>query len=170
MYQPGGFWWFRTIVDVMNNRARFIKYISALIQFRTREGHPDVPALHIEILDGVEIRLGAWVGYVRQRYRGSKLNVEHVEALSYVDGWQWGPLKPGPRSNDQRNREILVDRSGGSSLQQIADKHGLSRQRIHQIVGSSVVEPVKAATFYLDGFDEGRPVVVEQREVADVDA
>jgi Mor family transcriptional regulator len=137
----------------MNNRARFIRYISALIQFRNREGHPDVPALHIEILDGEEIRLGAWVGYVRQRYRAGKLPVERIEALSYVEGWQWGPLKPGPRSNDQRNNEILRDRSSGSSLQQIADKYGLSRQRIHQIVAA-----------------DGRPVVVENREIVHADA
>ena len=118
----------------MNNRERFVRYVSALIQYRNREGHPDVPALHIEILDGEEIRLGAWVGYVRQRYRAGKLTEERIEALSYVPGWQWGPLKPGPRSNDERNREILADRRTGSSLQQIADKYGLTRQRIHQIL------------------------------------
>jgi len=120
----------------MDNRNRFVMYIRALVQYRSREGHPDVPALHIEILDGQEVRLGAWVGYVRQRRRAGKLSEERVESLSYVIGWKWGPLKPGPRSDGERNSEIVSDRSAGSSLQQIADKHGLSRQRIHQIVTS----------------------------------
>lgn len=120
----------------MNNRDRFILYISALTQFVAREGHPNVPALHIEEFDGREVKLGAWVGYVRQRYRANLLPDERVEALDLIPGWQWGPLKPGPRSNAERNREIIAQRRGGSSLQQIADLHGLTRQRVHQILST----------------------------------
>ena len=109
-------------------------YISALTRFVAREGHPNVPALHIETLDGREVKLGAWVGYVRQRYRANLLPDERVEALDLIPGWQWGPLKPGPRLNTERNREIVAQRRGGSSLQQIADLHGLTRQRVHQIL------------------------------------
>lgn len=123
----------------MNNRDRFIRYIKALNQFRLRNGHCEVPASHIEILqiDGStfseEVRLGAWVGYIRQRQRKNQLPVDRVEALNQVPGWVWGPLKPGPRTDLSRNREILAARRRGESLQQIADKFDLSRQRIHQI-------------------------------------
>ena len=123
----------------MNNRDRFIMYITALTQFMYREGHPDVPAIHVEILDGQEVKLGSWVGYVRQRYRQGLLPEERFEALSLIPGWQWGPLKPGPKSQHERNKRILEERRAGRSLQQIADVHGLTRQRIHQIITTEAV-------------------------------
>lgn len=120
----------------MNNTDRFILYVTALVQYAAKHGAPDVPALHIEIVDGKEVRLGAWVGYVRQRQRNGKLAADRVNALNQIPGWQWGPLKPGPRTNNQRNSEIMSRRAAGESLQRIATDFGLSRQRIHQIVGN----------------------------------
>ena len=96
-----------------------------------------MPAIHVEILDGTEITLGAWVGYVRQRYRKNQLSDERAAGLQAIPGWQWGPLKPGPATDRNRNTEIHQMRAAGHSLRQIADKFDLSRQRVHQIVKNS---------------------------------
>lgn len=59
---------------------------------------------------------------------------DKVEILENLAGWTWGPLKPGPATNFNRNSEILQMRSQGMTLRQIADSYDLSRQRVHQIV------------------------------------
>lgn len=118
----------------MDNTTRFNTYIKALSQFVAREGHCNVPAIHTEIVENNDVTLGAWVGYVRQRRRKNQLSEERAAAIQAVSGWQWGPLKPGPATDSDRNSEILQMRAAGSSLRQIADKFDLSRQRVHQIV------------------------------------
>ena len=118
----------------MDNTTRFNTYIKALSQFAAREGHCNVPAIHTEIIENNDVTLGAWVGYVRQRRRKNQLSEERAAAIQAVSGWQWGPLKPGPATDANRNYEILQMRAAGSSLRQIADKFDLSRQRVHQIV------------------------------------
>jgi DNA-binding NarL/FixJ family response regulator len=118
----------------MDNTTRFNTYIKALSQFAAREGHCNVPAIHTEIIENNDVTLGAWVGYVRQRRRKNQLSEERAAAIQAVSGWQWGPLKPGPATDADRNYEILQMRAAGSSLRQIADKFDLSRQRVHQIV------------------------------------
>ena len=109
-------------------------YLEALKQFNLREGHCLVPAIHIEILEGKEIFLGAWIGYVRQRKKKNQLSENRISELESIQGWQWGPLRPGPATDKNRNNNILEMRAAGHSLRQIADEFELSRQRIHQIV------------------------------------
>lgn len=111
-------------------------YEKALIQFSSREGHCRVPAIHVEILEGKEISLGAWVGYTRQRYKRGNLPEDKIEKMNTLPGWEWGPLKPGPATDHNRNSQIFKLREDGESLRQIADKFDLSRQRIHQIINS----------------------------------
>lgn len=118
----------------MDNNTRFKLYVQALTQFAERSGHTRIPALHIEIVDGREVSLGAWVGYMRQRYKKGILAAEKIETLQQLPGWTWGPLKPGPATNHNRNSEIIQMRSNGLTLREIADSYDLSRQRVHQIV------------------------------------
>jgi DNA-binding NarL/FixJ family response regulator len=121
----------------MDNNTRFELYKKALRQFSLREGHCLVPAIHIEIFEGKEIFLGAWIGYVRQRKKKNQLSQNRIEELEEIPGWQWGPLRPGPATDKNRNKNILEMRAAGRSLRQIADEFDLSRQRIHQIVKKS---------------------------------
>lgn len=121
----------------MDNNTRFEVYKKALNQFASTNGHLAVPAAHIEVVDGREISLGAWVGYMRQRRKKGLLPQPRVQELESISGWQWGPLKPGPATNTNRNSLIMELRSSGQSLRQIADQFELSRQRVHQIVGKS---------------------------------
>jgi hypothetical protein len=118
----------------MDNNTRFELYFKALQQFAARDGHTRVPAIHIEIVDGKEVNLGAWVGYIRQRRKKGLLQSRKVATLETLPGWEWGPLKPGPASDASRNQQILTMRSEGRTLRQIADVFDLSRQRVHQIV------------------------------------
>jgi len=118
----------------MDNKTRFSIYLSALRAFQARNGHCRVPSLHVEIIDGKEVSIGAWVGYVRQRHRKNQLSEEMTRELSRIPGWEWGPLKPGPATDIPRNNRIHELRAAGASLSQIADEFDLSRQRVHQIV------------------------------------
>lgn len=116
------------------NHLRWEKNLAALEQFVARENHARVPATHIELLDGQNIPLGAWVGYMRQRQRAGLLPNERRIALEEMKGWEWGPLRPGPSGNSDRDGRIFELRSANKSLQEIAEEVGLSRQRIHQII------------------------------------
>jgi len=118
----------------MDNTTKFETYKNALKQFSAREDHCLVPAIHIEIFEGKEIFLGVWVGYVRQRKKKNQLSEKRIIELEELPGWNWGPLKPGPATDKNRNKNILDMRAAGKSLRQIADEFDLSRQRIHQIV------------------------------------
>ena len=122
----------------MNHSQKFLLHIRALNQFRLREDHCEVPAIHVEVLDGKELRLGNWVNYTRQRHRKGELSPDRVRSLEMFPGWEWGPLRPGPRRKVVRDIEIRQARLRGQSLSQIADSFGLSRQRVHQIVSASV--------------------------------
>ena len=139
----------------MDNDLRFQWYVVALKQYAEREGHCRVPALHVEVLEGMEIKLGSFVSYQRQRRRRlenaisrsgdattvSRLAhtydkfVERKEVLELVPGWEWGPLRPGPASKATRNDEIQQRYHSGTQVKVLADEYDLSRQRIHQIVG-----------------------------------
>lgn len=118
----------------MDNNTRFKLYTRALNQFAERTGHTRTPAVHVEIVDGREINLGAWVGYMRQRAKKCQLPTEKMRDLESLKGWEWGPLKPGPATNHDRNSQIIQMRSDGLTLREIADSYDLSRQRVHQIV------------------------------------
>ena len=118
----------------MDNNSRFDLYVKAAEQFIRRNGDCLVPAAHIEIYEGTEVRLGTWVCYCRQRYRKNQLSDKRILILQALHGWTWGPLDPGPAVNSERNKNIIEMRASGSSLRQIADFFDLSRQRVHQIV------------------------------------
>ena len=122
----------------MNHDQRFLLHVRALNQFRLREGHCVVPAIHVELLDGKELSVGNWVNYTRQWLRKGELPPERVRSLEMFPGWEWGPLRPGPRRKETRDKDIRQARLRGQSLSQIADTFGLSRQRVHQIVTENV--------------------------------
>jgi len=131
----------RTSVRFMNvsridNATRWQTHLTALQQFATRTGSARVPASHTEVVEGRNIALGAWVGYMRQRNRAGLLSAERKSSLEAIVGWTWGPLRPGPATNTERDENILVLRSEGLSLEKIAMKFGISRQRVHQIARS----------------------------------
>lgn len=126
-------------VSPMNRQTRWNTYLTALQAYAATHGHARVPAGYVYVaaddVEGARIQLGAWVGYVRQRYRSGRLTPERIAQLNDIPGWEWGPLRPGPRTDETRNAEILRLRTEQNlSLQKIADIYGLSRQRIHQVL------------------------------------
>ena len=123
-----------SIVIGMDNNTRFITYTQALTQYIEREGHSQIPAAHTEKIQENHISLGAWVGYIRQRYRKNQLSEDRVKKIQEISNWQWGPFKPGPATDINRNLEIHQMRAAGKSLREIADVFDLSRQRVHQII------------------------------------
>lgn len=122
----------------MNHHERWTKHYSALVQYHDRYGDAIPPSGHTEFLqNGEEINLGNWVSYMRTRYRQGALSEDRVALLESLPTWDWGPVRPGPKSKDEvmvRNTDILSKYKAGMSLASIGQRYGLSRQRVHQIV------------------------------------
>lgn len=109
--------------------------IQALTQFMEREGTSRVPSAHVETVADCPVRLGYWISYVRSNYRAGRLSQGTVDALGGLPGFEWGPFKTGPKGKfDVRDSEIRTEREKGDSLATIARNHGISRQRVHQIL------------------------------------
>lgn len=121
----------------MTNDERWSRYLTSLRLYVAEHSHARVPASYVQHQENGTINLGSWVAYVRQRYRAGLLSVARAAELADVPGWEWGPLQPGPAADHERNDAILTLRSQGVSLQKIGDQFGLTRQRVHQIVGST---------------------------------
>ncbi len=77
---------------------RFDEALEALHQFIHREGHPQVPNKHVELVDGKEIRLEIWVSKRRSDYKHGKLSTDRVAALEAVPGWTWHPPQASSRT------------------------------------------------------------------------
>lgn len=118
----------------MTQEERWNQKYEALVTYATREGHTRVPAEYIEQTAGGTILLGDWVSHQRNSKRKGLLSPGRERQLAGLPGWEWGPLKKGPRKNEERAREIRVLHEKGMSLSQIALQVNLSRQRVHQIL------------------------------------
>lgn len=131
----------RTNVRFMLNTNKWNTHITALRRYVERTGTSRVPRNHIEPTEFGDIKLGAWVTYVRHRNRKGHLTTEQAQELASLPQWQWGPLRAGRTSNPERDR-LIVERFAdgrGATLQSIANEFGLTRQRVHQIVKSNRV-------------------------------
>lgn len=118
----------------MDNNTKFNMYVEALEQYISKNGNSKISAAHIEIVNEKEISLGAWAGYIRQRFRKNQLPAARIARLEQISGWSWGPFQPGPATDSVRNESIRELRISGKSLREIADEFDLSRQRVHQII------------------------------------
>lgn len=122
----------------VSHKDRWEQHLAALRSYYNKFGTSSVPSSYVANGKGDEIRLGAWVSYVRSRYRRGKLEPERAKQLEAFWDWQWGPLAPGPKKGpkkwDKRNEEIRRLYKEGNSLSTIGEIYNLSRQRIHQIV------------------------------------
>lgn len=118
----------------MDQETRWQEKYRALVEYSTREGHTRVPANYTEKTESGTILLGDWVSHQRNAKRKGLMSPAREQKLAGLPGWEWGPLKKGPRKNEQRAQEITELHEQGLSLSQIADRVGLSRQRVHQIL------------------------------------
>lgn len=65
--------------------------IAALRMFRERRGTADVPVR----IRAAGVDLGKWVARCRDAYWEGHLSSARIGALEAVDGWTWGPNRPG---------------------------------------------------------------------------
>lgn len=113
---------------------RWQDHLRALRQYTDRNGTSLVPTTHVEVVDGRNIALGAWVAYARQRHRSGTLPSHRAEELSSFAGWKWEKQRPGRRYDRSRDAVIIERYQGGTTARAIAQEFGLSRQRVHQIL------------------------------------
>lgn len=106
----------------------------ALKQYVDRTKTSLVPATQVEIYQGKNVALGAWVAYNRQQYRAGELSVVRQREFESLVGWHWDKQKPGRRYDKKRDAEITQRYKSGERVGVIADSYNLSRQRVHQIV------------------------------------
>lgn len=121
--------------------TRWDHHYAALLQYAEREGTAHVVASHRETFGNVEVPLGTWTATQRQRHRRGFLPPGRAALLEALPGWEWGPLAPGPAAETERNLEIQRLREEGMTLQKIADKFGITRQRVHQIAPVRPAQP-----------------------------
>lgn len=114
--------------------SRWDRNIQALSNYVAEHGTALVPTSYKCSVDGETISLGSWVTYMRIKYRAGTLTMERMAQLDNFPGWEWGPCKPGPVGNPDRDKQMVAMRQAGKSLQSIGDEYGLSRQRVHQIL------------------------------------
>jgi len=107
---------------------------NALVQFTNRTGSSLVPATQVEVYEGKNVALGAWVAYNRQQYRAGELPIVRQQALEQLAGWHWEKQKPGRRYDKKRDAEIAQRYNSGERVGLIAVSFNLSRQRVHQIL------------------------------------
>jgi Helicase associated domain len=65
--------------------------LTALRSYRELRGTADVPRR----VRAYGIDLGAWVAQCRTDYWGGHLSADDIRDLESVDGWHWGPDRPG---------------------------------------------------------------------------
>lgn len=127
--------------SLVTSDTRWSRHVDAVRDFAASEGSTRVPSDYVVQVEEegrvLPVRLGAWVTYVRQQYRKGFLADTHIRDLESIEGWEWGPFKPGPKGDTERNAGMREHRNAGCTLAQIADMYGLSRQRVHQILGAS---------------------------------
>jgi len=121
----------------MLNTNKWNTHITALRNYVSRTGTARVPRNHVEATEFGEIRLGAWVSYVRHRQRKGHLTTEQEVTLASLRNWSWEPLPAGRIGNPERDARIIARASEGERLRALADEFGLTRQRVHQIVKNS---------------------------------
>lgn len=113
---------------------RFTQRLDALRAYTARTGTSDVPLAHIETTSGGPVNLGQWVAYQKARYRNGQLPAERVAPFEQLPGWNWQPRPSGPKPRLDRNTEIRDLRACGHTLDAIAERYDISRQRVHQIL------------------------------------
>jgi hypothetical protein len=119
----------------MTRNEQFLTRVQMVAQYAQINGHADIPLNHdTRDVNGRRIALGRWASYIKSRYRAGLLTVEQAQAFEIVPSWDWEARTPGAKINVTMHREVHTYRGMRMSLQQIADRVGLSRQRVHQIL------------------------------------
>jgi hypothetical protein len=118
----------------MDHETRWNTKYQLLLDYTTQHGNALVGTKYVHHTPTGEVPLGHWVSNQRVKYRAGKLSPERAALLAGLPGWNWGPLLRGRRSKPERDAQVRDLRTQGLSLAQIADRMGVTRQRIHQIL------------------------------------
>ena len=125
-------------------------WIAALHQHIIREGHADVPAGHIETVDGDPLKLGGWVNTRRYR-RGQNPTLD--ARLANLPGWRW--------SNEPANRNGHPLKTWFAALDQHVAREG------HAAVRQDHVEIVNGEALALGSWVSGRRYRRGERPLVD---
>ena len=122
-------------------RTRWDHHYAALRQYSEREGTARVASSHREPFGDAAVPIGAWASTQRQRHRQGFLPADRALLLEQLPGWEWGPFRPGPPEQRERNDEIRRLRAEGVTLAAIGERFGITRQRVLQIAPPRPANP-----------------------------
>ncbi len=145
-------------------------WIKALTQYKVREGDCDVPRDHVEVVDGVGLKLGCWCINIRSVKKGNSdysLTDERIKQLDEMGfiwdtllyGWENG-LKHFDKYVKEHNGDVLVpgayvDEKGYHIGNWVSNKRSefkngkLEKNRIVQLEEKGFVWDVKEYNFLL---------------------
>ncbi len=109
----------------------FATLTEAFVKFKQENGSGYVPVSATIQHNGATLKIGTWAANVRYRAKQGTLSPQNKATLDGL-GFQW---EAASRGNTARVAEMRADREAGLSLQKIGEKHGITRQRVFQILG-----------------------------------
>jgi superfamily II DNA or RNA helicase len=72
---------------------QFERGFRALLQYSSREGTSRVPAGHVEVFEGNDIRLGSWCTTRRGDYSKGWLSEDQIFRFEKLPNWSWNPIE-----------------------------------------------------------------------------
>ena len=119
----------------MTRDEQFHTRVHMIETYARENGHTNIPLSHnTRGVAGERVAIGRWASYIKSRYRAGLLTVEQAQAFEHIPSWEGEARAPGAKMNVALHNDVHTLRSMRMSLQQIADRVGLSRQRVHQIL------------------------------------
>lgn len=111
---------------------RFDEHLACLRRYVAQNGHTNPPILYVDEVTGLP--LGRWVATARYGYRNGRLRTKYIQELENLSGWHWERRRRGRPQLTDRNQQIRSLHEQGVSNTVLAEKYGVTTQRIHQII------------------------------------
>jgi len=111
---------------------RFDEHLACLRRYAAQNGHTNPPIVYVDESTGLP--LGRWVATARYAYRSKGLRTGYIQDLETVPGWHWERRLRGRPQLTERNQQIRSLHDQGASITVLAEKYGVTTQRIHQVI------------------------------------
>ncbi len=119
-------------VGSMTKDEQFNARLEQLRTYVATHGHANPPISYLDQHTG--FALGKWVSSVRYSYRNNALSNAQAAALETVPAWHWEKRLRGRPAKAERNQQIYSMHAEGVMVSVLAERFGITTQRVHQIL------------------------------------